>query len=286
MRLLLAAALSFGLITSASAAEIKLTSWNMNWLTFDASKLPDNKAPRSAWGVDRLKDYARQIDADIFAVQEVDGAEAAAQVFDPHRYNIEIAAGDMTQRVGFVIRKSIAYERHPDIQALDIRPDETGRRQRTGVDVTFHLTGGDLRVLTVHLKSGCFDNRAEDHPYPGRETRTLTACAIQAEQVPVLDRWISDREAAGETYMIVGDFNRRFYSSDRFWSALASRHPVWDIGWTHRSTCYGGRYPQHIDHVVVPRSFASHVTDFDETVYTENSPDDISDHCPISVLVR
>ena len=37
-----------------------------------------------------VAEYAEQLDADIIALQEVDGAEAAARVFDPDVYEEEI----------------------------------------------------------------------------------------------------------------------------------------------------------------------------------------------------
>jgi hypothetical protein len=58
-----------------------------------------------------------------------------------------------------------------------------------------------MRLLTLHLKSGC--NR---DPL----TRHRDACRKLQAQVPVLESWIDARAAEGVPFAVLGDFNRRF----------------------------------------------------------------------------
>ena len=71
---------------SSSAAELKAATWNLEWLTLRPAgdeALPENVGPKSAEALARLRRYAVQLDADVVAFQEVDGAEVAAEVFPP-----------------------------------------------------------------------------------------------------------------------------------------------------------------------------------------------------------
>ena len=70
----------------AIGAELKLASWNVAWLTSRTALLPRDRAPRERGDVARLAEYARRLDADVIALQEVDGPEAAAQLLDPRAY--------------------------------------------------------------------------------------------------------------------------------------------------------------------------------------------------------
>ena len=68
------------LAAPARAAELKLATWNLEWLTLRPAgdpALPDNVRPKSADAHAALQRYARQLDADVVAFQEVDGADAA-----------------------------------------------------------------------------------------------------------------------------------------------------------------------------------------------------------------
>lgn len=70
----------------AGAAELKLATWNLEWLTdrHDGDRaLPADVHPRNAEDIDRLRSYAAELDADVIAIQEVDGRNVAARVFPP-----------------------------------------------------------------------------------------------------------------------------------------------------------------------------------------------------------
>ena len=142
----------------ANARDIKIATWNLNWLTLRHSgdpALPSDVHTRRAADFARLRGFADRLDADIVAFQEVDGSQAAARVFDPSRYSIVTIDEDVVQRVGLAIRPDIKLERHPDISALDVEPQAL-HRLRDGLDATLIFPGGaSLRILVVHLKTGC-----------------------------------------------------------------------------------------------------------------------------------
>ena len=84
-----AAILLFLLLPScAVGAELKLATWNLEWLTTNDRDLPADVHPKQPEDIDLLRRYAGELDADVIAVQEVDGPAIAARVFPPDRYSI------------------------------------------------------------------------------------------------------------------------------------------------------------------------------------------------------
>lgn len=224
-----AACLLCGLATAAcvrdsfdeppAGATLTLATWNMEWLMepaiFDRlaqdclprgtrasgrdRAIPCDLVPRARWDdgdLDRLRVFAAGIPADVIALQEVDGAGVAARVFAEHDFCF--TARRHVQNVGFAIRRGIPHRCNRDYRALGMRGDSV----RWGADVTlFPGTAREIRLLAVHLKSGC--NR---DPLTRREG----ACRTLQGQVPVLEQWIDARAAERRPFAVLGDFNRRF----------------------------------------------------------------------------
>jgi endonuclease/exonuclease/phosphatase family metal-dependent hydrolase len=136
----------------ALGTELKLASWNIAWLTPRTALLPRDRPPRERADIARLAEYARRLDADIVALQEVDGPEAAAQVLDPKAYAFYFPEEDDLQRSGFAIRRGLRVIHNPDLAALDLNP-AAQRSLRRGTDVTVEAGGARLRLLSLHLKA-------------------------------------------------------------------------------------------------------------------------------------
>ena len=117
----------------ALSAELKLATWNLEWLTTNDRDLPADAHPKQPEDIDLLRRYAGELDADVIAVQEVDGPAIAARVFPSDKYAIQLSHDHVVQRVGIVVRRSIPYSANPDLTGLDLGP---GRQLRSGVDVT------------------------------------------------------------------------------------------------------------------------------------------------------
>ncbi len=119
-----------------------------------------------------------------------------------------------------------------DYKPLDVTFDDNGtiRRIRWGLDITIQSPAGStLRVLNVHLKSGCFDDFISFRLWntdPSTGEPASRACDTLGQQMYPLRKWIEARETAGEAWMIVGDFNRRLDAQpgaipDEVWIALS-----------------------------------------------------------------
>lgn len=252
---------------------LRLVSWNMEWLNADEGAGPTKRKARD---YKRLAEYVKRLDAQLFAVQEVDGIAAAQKVFDPQRYDFFMANQALLQRVGFVVAKGIAVTHHRDLETLDVGG------VRAGVDITITVAGQHIRLLAVHLKSGCFD---------GPLDRTA-ACQKLAKQIPPLEAWIDTRQREGTSFAVVGDFNRHFFkvTSDVVWSDLDDGDPqdlmLWSPTEGKTSHCRHSKFPHFVDHLVLsaplktmvaPHTFKEHVFDPSDSSFT------LSDHCPISI---
>ncbi len=270
-----------------SAKETKIATWNMGWLTLRAEEIngPNADPKRAIYQRNdtdfvKLKAYAQQLDADIVALQEVDTVAAAARVFDPNEYTIILADETDYQRAGWAIRKSISFTRMPDLAALDLL-DGKPRSLRKGVDVVFHLPSGDLRALSVHLKSGCFSPKSQND-----------ACGVIAEQMPIVSAWIDQRQAEGTPVLVAGDFNRRLNTQDPLWQVLDNGpSPLVLPTMGMSNPCWGGEYPDFIDQLVLGGRAADKLKpgSFAVLVYTEKDRAEkkkVSDHCPVSIEVR
>jgi endonuclease/exonuclease/phosphatase family metal-dependent hydrolase len=260
----------------AAPRDLTVASWNLDWLNHRSQRGPVRRSPAD---YERLRRYAQRLHADVIAVQEVDGEEALRQVFDPAEYDYHLAAQRDVQRVGFAYRKGLVVDRHADLTALDVGG------VREGADLTVHVNGKALRLLAVHLKSGCFAAPLSS-PKP--------ACVKLHAQLPVLERWIDERARASEPFLVLGDFNRRLNAQDPFYVELDDGDPpnadLSLLGAGHASRCWGGKYPEFIDHMLLSRDAAPWLkpNSFEELVYDATDTPfrpKLSDHCPIEVLL-
>ena len=225
------------------------------------------------------------LNADVFALQEVENERALARVFDPQLYQFFVStrSGGFKQRTGFVVRRSIPATRYPDLNQLN-----TTGHLRNGVDIEIMAGQHTIRLLAVHLKSFCFEK-----PLPEPST-TGNHCEKLATQVPVLERWIDERAVNGTPFIVLGDFNRRFDKpQDDFWSELDDGDPK-ELDLSRAtdgriSECWDSQYPRYIDHIVYDLQVSEWIVpgSFEQLVYTEPKSMKrlLSDHCPIAVTL-
>lgn len=220
MRRLFATALAAALAGPAAAAErLTIATWNLEWMmrpqVFDAlaarcygrearpdgdeRSIPCNLAPKGRWSeadIARIRAFAATLAADVVALQEIDGADAAREIFPGHAFCF--TKRRQVQNVGFAVRKGLRFRCNRDHAALAL-PEDSVRR---GADLTIEPgTKRELRLLAVHLKASCNHDPL---------TAARDDCRLLQRQVPVLEDWIDRRARAGEAFGVVGDFNRRF----------------------------------------------------------------------------
>ncbi|MEH0196283.1 endonuclease/exonuclease/phosphatase family protein [Caulobacter sp. CCNWLY153] len=267
-------------------APLGVAAWNMEHLSEDGSQ--GCKARTDAdYAV--MARYAEQLKADVIAFEEVESVKAAARVFDPAKYQLVIEEGPAgehfpcggqegrrltRQAVGFAIRKGVSFDRAPDVSDLALGNPNL----RAGVDITVRAPGhAPLRLLAVHLKSGCFNGLNGG------------ACATLQQQIPVLERWIDARAAEPIRFAVLGDFNRRLARADDvLWAELDDGQPAnADLSLAEGAATpkCDPRYKEFIDHIVLDARATRGLVGFEEQVYAaaDGRP---SDHCPVVALLR
>jgi len=270
------------------SGRLRLATWNLENLhaqdgqsTYTGS---DPSVKRTAVDYDRMRCYVRLFDPDILAVQEVDGEEALSRVVDTDVYDVHVddrPKGSLNgqQNTGFAVKRGLTVVRQPDFEALDIRGDSS-LRYGTRIDLTHN--GQTIQLMSVHLKSGCFD-----------DATTSSAGAALPAQVPVLEGWV-DATAAGSTpFIVLGDFNRRLTQpNDHIWANLDDGEPanadLTALGQDMPVSCRDNTFTEFIDHLVVDPRVLPWVdrTSFRQVTYRQADKavwDQLSDHCPVLV---
>jgi endonuclease/exonuclease/phosphatase family metal-dependent hydrolase len=265
---------------------LKLASWNLEFL---AEKDGTGCAPRSEADYAAMRRIVDGLDADVIAFQEAENLKAAARVFDPARYTLVMeerpgapsgtCGGEHKERtvirqaVGFAIRKGIAFDRHPDLISLMLGNPQL----RSGIDITLRpASGSPIRLLSVHLKSGCFS---------GTEAK---ACPVLLQQIPALEAWIDAAAASPDRFAVLGDWNRRLaLPGDTVWSEIDDGDPAnADLRLADEGISPGcdPRYDSSIDHIVLDARAEADMTGFAETRYAPGEKH-YSDHCPVAVTL-
>jgi len=282
-------ALLVGACTGAPATEprapatstLKLATWNMEHL---AEADGSGCRPRTEADYAAMREYVATLGADVVAFQEVESKAAAERVFDPHLYTVVIEDRVGTnrggacygrdgltinaQRTGFAIRKGVPFERRPDFTAVQVgNPD-----LRSGVDLIVRPRGGEpIRVLSVHLKSGCSAGDRNE------------ACEAFFQQVPIMESWIDQRALEGMRFAVLGDFNRRLaMPADAVWAEWDDGSPAnADLALTSgdRAALCNPRYSDFIDFIVLDRRATTDFRGFEEETFAGEA---LSDHCAVS----
>ena len=281
--LLLALAAGLLPIPPVAAADIKMATWNLEWLTARHAgdrALPRDVAPKSDADIAALRRYAAKLAADVVAIQEVDGAEIAARIFLPERYVIHMTRESVIQRVGIAIRRDIRFTANTDLASLDAAP-EGHRHLRSGADVTLDLQGARVRLLAVHLKTGCRQDPLA--------SSSRGECATLRLQLAALQGWIAERRREGMPFVLLGDFNRWMDNGDAFWAGLQRGGGLARATAGAYSPCWGGG--GFIDHIVAGGAAREWLAPHSLKVLVYRETDaaakaHLSDHCPVSAVLR
>ena len=243
------------LLCSWSVAEpLRIAAWNFEHLNADGS---EGCIDRTDEDYELLRQSVRKQKFDVVAFQEVNDLAAAETVFSPTEWNLEISKrpqreptrecydspGRFLQHIatGFAIRKGIDYKRHTDVKELGL-----GRNfHRWGTDISIE-SESNLRLLNVHLASGCWGSREDEDE--GR----ATTCANLRTQFETLVEWRDARIGANDSFVILGDFNRRLaVPQDWGWTMLNTKDRTLELLTTAGGSKCHPRFTEFIDHIIV-----------------------------------
>lgn len=253
---------------------LRLASWNLQFLDV----MGHGQRARGKADLQALARYAKRVDADIVAVQEVASTEALAAVFPPEQYAYYLAHKGGPQHVGFAYRKRLPVRIHPDVDALAVGG------LRAGADLSVQLGAQTLRILSIHLKAFCV---------VGALDQRNKHCEKLAAQVPALEAWIDARARDGDPYVVVGDFNRVLGDGkDALYRELDDGEPaslqLQRASPRVRTRCLGGRTQSAIDHIVLGGAAGDWLQPGGFIEFSYDPGDlqgnyQLSDHCPIAV---
>ena len=266
--------------TTASAESLKLATWNMDWLTLRHDgdpELPNDVHPRKPEDFERLRSYAKHLNADIIGFQEVDGTPAAERVFDTAQYQFVLSTDPVIQKVGLAVRRGLHIQINEPLSALNVASPTAAHQLRGGLDVTIKDGSASLRLLVVHLKTGCWDQPLKQRQH---------SCPTLYEQFAILENWMLERQDDGEAYAVLGDFNRRLTLHDPLMEQIEADEPVTLTTSGMASPCWGGEY--FIDHIILGNAARSWLAPDSLRVMTyrnDTNRQGLSDHCPVSVTL-
>jgi len=299
--------LAFACSSHAAPTELKIATWNLEWFMTpetmraltpactpaDAPRdgarrsVPCDVAhelARSREDIAALKRHARKLDADVVALQEVDGPEAARLVFP--NYEFCFSGRIAVQNNGFAIRRGVPFLCAPDLSDLSMNDDV-----RRGVELRlFPGTAQEMRLLSVHLKSGCARDSLES---------TRPSCGELARQVPVLERWIDAQAADHRPFALLGDFNRdlrREPAGPSVWTEIDDADPPdADLvntaeGQAFQNCMNSQTFSGYIDYIILGRQMARGLVggSFGRELFPPKDAQrrKLSDHCPVFIRLR
>lgn len=270
------------------AGELRIAAWNLEHL--DDSDGEGGVGRKSA-------DYAAlarrivALHADVIAFQEVENVAAAHRVFPASDWHVEISGRAPMGRsracwgkpevrlghlaTGYAIRRGLAYRRNGDLKMLG----GAAAFQRRGTDITITAGSRELRLLSVHLRTGCWGAKQDG------ESGSTKACATLRAQIGRLKAWADARQAEGMAFVILGDFNRRLtLSGDSAWRLLSPPSAPLRLLTQGVPFRCDPRFPAFIDHMVAGGGAeAMEVAgSFHEALQRGPHPD----HCAISAVFR
>lgn len=249
---------------------------------------------RGARDFARLAQRARDIDADVVALQEVDGPNAARLVFTTG-YEFCFSGSIAVQNTGFAIRRGVPFRCGPDLHTLSLGDS----LRRGAVLILYPDSPRELWLLDVHLKSGCARGPLDN---TGNQ-----ACAQLTRQVPALEAWIDAQARAGHRFAVLGDFNRDLRAERgaartpegaqrNVWAEIDDGEPPGAaLTNTAGAAPYAGCTPQEthdgfIDYIVTGAALTPAIVAGSFHQWRWNARESwryrLSDHCPIAVQLR
>ncbi|MBU2978140.1 endonuclease/exonuclease/phosphatase family protein [Alteromonas sp. C1M14] len=265
---------------------LKVATWNTEHL---ASPSLSGCKPRQPSELDAMKRYAKSLDADIIALQEVASKEAIAAIFPAQEWKVILSSRadspayecrgsgytSTQQKVAFVVKNTLPIGDVNDFEALAL--DMPGLRY--GLAITLDEPTGPVTLLNVHLKSGCF---VDDY-----QTSDERSCQVYGHQAAILENWIAQQQSSHGRFIIMGDFNHRLsLPQNRFRHELLNMTPS-PILVTDKMTGCHPRYPVPIDHIIVGGMPASAIASPPQVHLFDDMHEEamLSDHCAVSFAI-
>ncbi|WP_245621503.1 endonuclease/exonuclease/phosphatase family protein [Enterovibrio calviensis] len=280
-------------------ASLTLATWNMEWLTDKGDRV---QGKREAGDYLMMQTVASVIDADLIAFQEVDGPESLSKVLDPQKYDFYFSdrakrykrSRGSHQFTGWAVKKGVEVIDHKDYQPLGLPTFLSAGNLRYGAYIeVIRDNEPSLHLLSIHLKSGCFE----------KAVRRNNSCKKLERQIEALAIWINAKQKLGQEFIIAGDFNHYLNERNEWaWKSLLDQtepNSVINLSASTPAKCKARKfnyrtkrwehvvYNKLIDHIVASPGAIDHenVPKASQYKYSYHAVATyrLSDHCPIIV---
>jgi len=278
-------------VLTVSDEALRVVTWNVEHL---ASPIDTGCRPRSEDELVALQAYARSLNADIVALQEVASLDAVGLIFPVDEWQLFLSdrpdsdsyecrgngQPSTQQKLAYAVRNGIDVLEEGDFDELGL--DNPGLRH--GMELMVATSIGELQLLNVHMKSGCF---VDDFSRADSD-----ACQTFARQAPILDAWIEEKESSAQPYLILGDFNHRLSAPYNQMTRLMGDNTDGSPSSLRIATadmigCHPW-YPAPIDHIVMGNmQDPALITSAMAHDFEDMDPDAmLSDHCAVSLTME
>lgn len=278
--------------TKPLANTLKLTTWNIEHLTFPYDKI--GCRPRTEQEMSELKRYTEKLNSDVVALQEMGSVAAISQLFPEDTWQIFISdrpdspphncyTSDNKShqiKVAVAVRRGIVVKNVTSLSEFG----QEYNGSRYAIEMVIDSPLGEIKLLNVHMNSGCYVN-----DYRRSDTQ---ACKSFAGQAPVLDKWIEVQEQSSQPYIVLGDFNHRLAEPNNYLAqALFNNSDSSDSTLENTTAKLIGchkKYPAPIDHILVGKGEVLNSTYTVSVAHYDNmEPSDmLSDHCAVSLELK
>ena len=265
---------------------LKVVTWNVEHL---ANPIDSGCRPRTVEELVQLQAYAKGLDADIIALQEVASKSAVNMLFPSENWTVIMSGRpdspsydcrgngykSTQQKLAFAVKKPLNVFAVKSL--VDFSVNRVGLRY--GLEITVQTSQGLTDILNLHLKSGCFVDDYYD--------RDSHACRLIKRQVPVMQNWIIEQDTSESPYIILGDFNHRIsIPYNRMTRKLKGTDKDLSIVTKGVKGCHP-RYPIPIDHIIVGNMDATTAKRTAKVHAFDDMREDkmLSDHCAISITL-
>jgi hypothetical protein len=176
-------------------------------------------AKRNQQLAELLRDH---VSADLIAFQEVSGAQAVREALGEQSSEYEICSFDepyKIQRLAFAWRKAKLRQTQPCKVHAEIALGNAAGEQplRPGLSMVIQAGSKTIRVLTLHLKSGCvsplekgkLDGAPQNKMRKG--VKLDDPCPTLQQQIEPLEKVIETLGQGVDHFIVIGDINRNLW---------------------------------------------------------------------------
>ncbi len=254
-------------VSLADPIPITFMTWNVENLWHKEGEFLRPKRDGSAGKIRTQNDYdsiagtIASIDPVVVGLQELGNREAAEKILDSkyelifsERYirdkaikpnmTADPSLRDIYTALAFdANRASLIKSEY--VGDLSITEPWSPHKTRAGVAGLFSMNGIEVWVLSIHLKSGCWERNDLDkyrsasyiplrkkEDIPSNKSYNYAAykdnsCWLLSKQKDILENWLDRKSSTKAEVVILGDFNRRLNNDgDYFLASINDRDPV------------------------------------------------------------